>query len=262
MHVYLYDGAIATSLDLAEIGGYARSLLRDARVEVREDFTTYCLSRFPPQEKEALASSLALRLARTKVRDLTSRRMDFEPLPGEIEYERKRLLNPSQKSFGILYDGLELQKIYLDLTPVDEQKYTCLHIIFTNQLFGTWDYGDHRYHARVSICSFPSILSSTGIVEAPAKPREFYLRKQMGVDYITLKREFSRRFIDYDDPRLTEVMKGYVMQAVFFHLRGEPFCEDPNCRLFNAHWQEEVIRAQIESEYEFCEKHTRILEQI
>ncbi|MEW6616279.1 MAG: DUF6775 family putative metallopeptidase [Thermodesulfobacteriota bacterium] len=31
-------------------------------------------------------------------------------------------------------------------------------------------------------------------------------------------------------------------------------------RLYNAHWQEEVIHAQINSEYEFCEKHTRVIE--
>jgi hypothetical protein len=57
-------------------------------------------------------------------------------------------------------------------------------------------------------------------------------------------------------------MKGYVMQALLFHLTEDPFCEDRNCRLYNAHWQEEVIHAQINSEYEFCEKHARVIEQM
>lgn len=262
MKVYLYDGGMTASLDLSEITRYIKKTVKDTRVEIRDEFIAHSFSKLPLEEKETLINTLALKQARAKVRDLTSQRMDWEPLLGEINYERKRLLNPGQKSFGILYDGIELQRIYLNLIPDSEQKYSCLHIIFTNQLFGTWNYDDHRYHARVNICGFPSILSTTGIVEAPAKPREFYLKKQMGIDYITLKKEFSGRFIEYDDPRLTEIMKGYVMQALLFHITGDPFCEDRNCRLYNAHWQEEVIHAQINSEYEFCEKHTRVIEQM
>jgi hypothetical protein len=106
---------------------------------------------------------------------------------------------------------------------------------------------------------FPTLISTTGIVEAPAKPREFYLKKQFGIDPLLLKENFKGRFIDYEDTRLIEAMKGYVMQAFFFHLTGNPFCEDPRCRLYNVHWQEEVIRAQIESGYEFCESHNKIL---
>ena len=99
-------------------------------------------------------------------------------------------------------------------------------------------------------------------MEGPAKPREFYLKKQMGIDPLVLKEEFKGRFIDYEDPRITEIMKGYVMQAIFFHLFGDPFCSDKNCRLYNAHWQEEVIHAQIESKYEFCLYHEEILKKI
>jgi len=110
----------------------------------------------------------------------------------------------------------------------------------------------------------PSLISTSGLVEAPAKPREYYLLKQqyekLGKDLTELKASFSRRFIDYGDKRLTEVAKGYVMQAVFYLLTGNPFCEDKGCRLYNAHWQEELIFAQLESEYEFCQRHTQLLE--
>ncbi|MFC1938628.1 DUF6775 family putative metallopeptidase [Chloroflexota bacterium] len=43
-------------------------------------------------------------------------------------------------------------------------------------------------------------------------------------------------------------------------LVGDPFCEDKGCRLYNAHWQEELIFAQLGAGYEFCESHTRLLE--
>ncbi|HEY4705069.1 MAG TPA: DUF6775 family putative metallopeptidase, partial [Thermoplasmata archaeon] len=35
------------------------------------------------------------------------------------------------------------------------------------------------------------------------------------------------------------------------------FCEDPDCRLFNAHWQAELIRAQVESG-RLCARHRAV----
>ncbi len=40
---------------------------------------------------------------------------------------------------------------------------------------------------------------------------------------------------------------------------GDPFCDDRDCRLYNAHWQEEVIQAQLNSRHAFCQKHREIL---
>ena len=51
------------------------------------------------------------------------------------------------------------------------------------------------------------------------------------------------------------------MQSVFYHLTQEPFCKEKDCRLYNAHWQEEVINAQLKGS-EFCEKHEQILRNI
>jgi hypothetical protein len=97
------------------------------------------------------------------------------------------------------------------------------------------------------------------VVEAPAKPRDFYLKQQLGASLLTLKEEFKGKFIDYNDLRLTEVMKGYVMQALFFHITGNPFCKNKNCRLYNAHWQEDLIQAQLTSKNDFCAQHEKIL---
>jgi len=138
-----------------------------------------------------------------------------------------------------------------------------LHVAFTNRLFGTFSTGDGRYHAHVILLGFPTLISTVGIVEAPAKPREFYLLKQryaglgLQVPLEAIKERFRGRFIDYDDPRLTEVMKGYVLQAVFYYLLGEPFCESKSCRLYNARWQEEVLSAQLDGR--LCERHEGML---
>jgi hypothetical protein len=216
---------------------------------------------------DKVAEKLARELTKTKVRDIMNPNVRAEPLPGEIEFERKLLRNPSLKLTGILYDGFRLQAVLRELLPEEESNVGHAHIIFTSRLFGTFDEGDKRYHARVSVYGFPSLISTTGIVEAPAKPKEFYALKRQytalgatDVQLEKLKERFRGRFIDYDDERLTEVMKGYVMQALFYHLTLDPFCSDNRCRLFNAHWQEEVLKAQLEPP-EFCEKHEKILEQ-
>lgn len=202
--------------------------------------------------------SLAEEFARAKIIDPAREEQNLNPLPAEIEYE-SRLLS-TQKPSGLFYDGFCLQEIFRQLIPRQEHNLKHLHLIFTSRLFGTFE--DNRYHARAAVFGFPSLISTTGVVEAPAKPREFYLKRQFGQDRAVLKEELKGRFIDYHDPRLTEVMKGYLMQALFYHLTGDPFCEDKGCRLYNAHWQEELIFAQLGAGYEFCNHHQEILDQI
>ena len=181
-------------------------------------------------------------------------------MEGELAYENRRIEREDFKSFGILYDGFGLQGICSSLIQRNERGLNHCHIILTNQLLGTWDDDDHQYHARVSVYGFPSLISTAGVVEAPAKPREFYLKRRLGMSLEVLTGEFRGRFIDHGDPLLTEVIKGYVVQTLFYHMTGNPFCDDPDCRLFNAHWQEEVLETQL-SQPEFCERHERELAQ-
>jgi hypothetical protein len=49
-----------------------------------------------------------------------------------------------------------------------------------------------------------------------------------------------------------------VLQALFFFLTdGEPFCESDSCRLYNAHWQQDLIRTQVENPA-ICARHMSI----
>jgi hypothetical protein len=118
---------------------------------------------------------------------------------------------------------------------------------------------DWRYHGRAIICGTPSIVSIPGIVEAPAKPREFYSMQALGFqDPSSLKRQFAGRFIDYDDVRMTQAAVGYAIQVLFYFVTdGEPFCEDRDCRLFNSHWQEDLIRTQVEKPA-YCRMHAQM----
>ncbi|UCD83437.1 MAG: hypothetical protein JSU92_08970 [Deltaproteobacteria bacterium] len=263
--VYLYNGGRTESLRLEEVSGYLKNIFRNSDIQIRDDFVGHYLSGLSPEEKEKAMDSLAREIAGIKVRNTVNKDIIFEPLPGEIEYEKQRISDPQKKSFGILYDGFKLMALFSKLIPEEESDFNHCHIIFTNQLFGTWDGGDLRYHARVSVYGFPSVISTTGIVEAPAKPRKFYMKRRMGFNITTLKEEISGRFIDYDDPRMTEVMKGYALQAIFFQGVGEPFCDDKTCRLYNAHWQEELLQAQLSSSERdhigLCPEHQKIITQ-
>ncbi len=145
-----------------------------------------------------------------------------------------------------LYDGFVMQRIFAEMIPNSEMSLDYIHIIFTALLPCTFSEDDWRYHGRAVICGTPSIISTTGIVEALAKPREFYL-SQLGnmieEDIANLKKKFAGRFIDYnDEQKITAASINYVLQAIFFFIaEGEPFCNDKDCRLFNAHWQEDLI---------------------
>ena len=142
------------------------------------------------------------------------------------------------------------------------QKYA---IIITRRLIAAIDDADKRIHLRSSVFAYPSVISLSGVVEAPAKPREYYLAKESlagsglwELEEAQLKQKLKSRFIDYEDKRLIEVVKGLAAQAMFFYLTGEPFCKSKKCRLYNAHWQEELIYSQVKNR-KFCARHKKVL---
>lgn len=153
-----------------------------------------------------------------------------------------------------LYDGFVLQRIFAEAIPGKEADH--VHIIFTSLLTCTFSEDDWRYHGRAVVCGTPSIISTAGIVEAPARPREFHLAQLGSID--NLKKKFAGRFIDYGDDRMTAAAATvYAVQALFFFVAdGEPFCEDKSCRLYNAHWQEELIH--LIQKGTLCSRHRRM----
>jgi hypothetical protein len=251
--IELYQEGNLDGLNIIELGQYLED---KTHIPFRIRGNIY--QRF--SEKEI--AEVAKELARIRVRDPGKRFVFGVPLQAEVDYEKRRIGDPSWKIFGILYEGVLYQKIISELVFREGLVFERCVIFFTNQLFGTWDRDDNRYHARVSLYDFPSLISIPGLVVAPAKPKEFYIKKQMGTPIEWLKEEYQGRFLDHGDSRTGEVLKGYTMQGLFFYLTGNPFCEDRDCRLFNSHWQEEVLHAQIDGKYEFCPRHEAILKEL
>jgi hypothetical protein len=167
----------------------------------------------------------------------------------------------------ILYDGFMMQRLFERMINENESNTDHVHVVFEDRLICTFSEEDWRYHARTIVAGNPSIISTTGIVEAPAKPKEWYMKQMQlatyGIDPDDENDSISneKKYLDYGDYRINFIAVGYVLQALFFYLtEGEPFCNVSNCRLYNAHWQEELIRSQIETE-SLCNEHATLLHQ-
>lgn len=254
--IYLYGSNGLPEYEIKELTDYLKNIYPKAKIEEREDFFSFLLKR----SSSLNIDELAKRITCSRVHSVSEQLKEFSPLPLEIEYEKKRLSGNKQLK-GVIYDGFNLQAICRELLGLKEFAPSSCHIIFTNQLLASFDSNDRRYHLRVGVYGRPNIISVSGLVEALAKPKEYYIKMQMGQDVLTLSQEFKGDIIEYEDTRITELLKGYCLQALFYHLTGDPFCSDKNCRLYNAHWQKDALVAQIEAEYEFCPKHSEIISQ-
>lgn len=167
-----------------------------------------------------------------------------------------------------VYEGFLLAKFMRSF--IDEKKQKHLHLIFTSRLPLTWDEQSFRYHGRTFVCEHPmALISTTGLVEAPAKPKEYYLyelaRQRMKESVLPfsstpIEENTVLPFLTYDDPKMNECLKGIVLQSIFFLALMEPFCGDKSCRLYNAHWQEEMLEAQVDGK--LCGKHHALVEKI
>jgi hypothetical protein len=170
----------------------------------------------------------------------------------------------------ILYDGFMMQRLLGTMINESESNTDHVHLVFEDRLICTFSEEDWRYHSRTFVAGNPSIISTTGIVEAPAKPKEWYI-KQMQLAIYDIDRDDDqingisssnvKKYLDYGDYRINFAAVGYALQALFFFItEGDPFCNDINCRLYNAHWQEELLQSQIQNKG-LCNKHDVLLHQ-
>ncbi len=214
---------------------------------------------------DAEMMNLANRMSGTIIQDINVPNDNIEfPNHRYLNSERKRLTGEADY-MGVLYDGYWLQRIFFNLFRdrlAGRISNNIIHIIFTSRLFGTFE--KRRYHARVILMGTPSLISTSGVVEAPAKPREYYWLKagfiQSGRDITELDSVYKGRFIEYNDSKMTPILGSYALQAVAYEMSGKEFCDDKTCCLYNAHWQEEVLGAQLGGK--LCQKHHDIMSSV
>ena len=207
---------------------------------------------------------IAKSLAATRIFNYRQEFQRHDPTPEEIQFEMDSFLDSSKVENIILYDGFEFHKVVSSLIPKEESNLDNFHLIFTNKLTCTFDDSDYRYHGRALIGANPSIISTTGIIEAPAKPRQYYIDMManygMGLNIDSIKEKYKGQYLEYHDSRLDKIIQGYAMQAIFYHITGESFCEFLDCRLYNAHWQADLLYSQLEFG-KLCPRHQKIIEE-
>ncbi|MBA2123578.1 hypothetical protein B9J78_01340 [bacterium Unc6] len=212
--------------------------------------------------KPFISEELACRIALCRITDIAKMSNPKQkPFPAEISLEYRILTKKTQVLKGLLYDGFMFQhilrKIYND---------PFLFIYITDRLMCTMGQ-DGRYHARTIILGNPAIVSTTGLVEGPAKVSSYY-RIKFALSKVSpaldagLEKVLEKNYLLIDDKRINKIIPGYILQAIFFHWTGEPFCSDKMCRLYNAHWQKEMLECQLQRGVGLCEEHRKKLGKI
>ena len=259
--IFLYTDLVPDNFKVSEVERY----LLDFGFTVRYvgDFFTHL---------KISGKEIAEDLARIRIKDMTqSSILNPEPSPDDLDAEVEIFENNNplmlRRDLSNVYDGLEFVSLLRGFVKGG------FHIVFTSRMLVTWS---DRYHGRTIIIHPPlAVISTTGLVEAPIKPQGYYVKLSayqqaynMGLPVSDvnefereLKDEFKEDFIDYNDSRLNEVVKGFAMQALVYFLSSDAFCEDPDCRLFNAHSQKDLLRSQLGGS-EFCKRHQRFVEDI
>lgn len=247
--ILLYDEPAVPEIKISHLGQFIKEKF-ELNVEIRKNI----FSRGNV--------SIALQLATCRIFNTQKPFEKHRPTTEEIAFENATFEDTSKTENIVLYDGFEFQKIVNNLISEEESVSDQFHVVFTNKLTCTYDHTDYRYHGRAIICSNPTIISTTGIIEAPAKPKEYYIdllsNLAQGLNISSVKKKYQGAYLEYHDERLSTIVEGYLLQAIFYYLTGEPFCDLRECRLHNPHWQKDLLYSQLEI-CKLCERHQKIL---
>ena len=238
--IILYDEPTVPEIQIEKLKGFITETFK-IDVEIKENFFI------------SISDEIHEQIASLRIFDLKKQFKKHNPTLEEIQIEKQNK-DMSNREELTIYDGFELQNIITEHIPKLENT---LQIIFTNKLTATFDDSDFRYHARALINSNPSIISTTGVIEAPAKPKQYYLDLMTNFSeekIKEIKEKYKGEFLEYHDEKLNEITEGYLLQSILYYLTGEEFCDDKECRLYNAHWQKELFSNQLENK-KICEKH-------
>jgi hypothetical protein len=246
--VYLYDDPDTAGLDVDALSGWVAARLPHTHVAVRTDYLTHQLARFSSAHQEALIAELSDQLQRAEVDNLV-RPQDRQRLPA---------VAPDERGLDVVYEAVALQGVLGLLLDAAEAKLSHLHVMFTSSYVGVWRANEGYLRLRAAVLGVPNIISTSGLVEALELPRQYhFMRQQLAVVGVEddVDKVFADQTLGYGDPRVNEVCKGYLMQALFYRLTGETGCEDPACRLHLHTTHRAALRTQVLGRPGLCERH-------
>ena len=250
--IFLYNEPTVSQIQLERLAVFLKETF-PVQVETRDSILKF-------SKKDT-----AIKIASCRIFNPRKPYEKHNPSIEEIIFEEENFTNTAKTENIIMYDGFEIQKVLTELIPEEETSSDLFHIFFTNILTCTYDCNDYRHHGRALIGANPSIISTTGIIEAPAKPREYYLdlmsNYTQGINLESIKQKYKGTYLEYDDTRLSKIIEGYILQAIFYFETGDEFCDKTDCRLFNAHWQKDLLYSQLENG-KLCEIHQQVLKKL
>ena len=106
--IHIYDGSFCSSLNITEIADYVQQAVPGASVRVQGEFVQYYIINQHGDAPRTDIEALAREFAGIKIIDPLQRNRLAVPLPGEVGYEKRRLLNRAKQPAGLLYDGERL----------------------------------------------------------------------------------------------------------------------------------------------------------
>lgn len=253
--IFIYDAPDAIGLDIRAIGHYLADLFPEVQVETRTDFFTWRLGQFDLDQVDVLAAEVAARLEEREVHDLVApdRRGEFEPVA------------PEERDLGTVYQAEPLQDVMRALIPAEERGPDALHLVFITQCIGRFVAGESYFRLQIVHHGEPTVISTTGIVEAPALPREYAFRRAQllgfGMDEAAEELDglFAEEAVGHGDTRLSRVATGIALQAVFMRAFGESGCAEPTCPLHPAASHDELTRAHLSDDSRLCDRHARMI---
>jgi hypothetical protein len=254
--------APTTVADAGAIADWLRERLGDDASD--DDIEIAVRDRLLDEHRDGESDAEALAQAFAEARVLSPHERETgNAMLGIVRYEQRALDRPERQG-GVLYDGVAVQRALNAALPERERDLDHLHVALLDRAIGTWGDHDGRWHKRVNVLGQPALVSVPGLYEAPAKPEQYYREKQKHAMLSgdappreVLETEVEGEFLVEGDPRTTEALKGYVLQAVHCWRTGEGFCDDAGCRLSNPHRHPGVIEAQLRDP-EFCDEHAEL----
>ncbi len=254
-HIYLYDDPDAQGLDIDYLAGYLASELTACKVGVRTDFITHHLGNMPAEKRDGATAQLSQDLEDADpVSRISGEDLLFEHVLEQADAHDYYLFRP-------------LQRALRALIPQEEAGLDHLHIVFTAHLLAEIEQ-PLNLHPRMAALGAPSVLSTSGLVEVPDRPKEYHFKRMQyatfGADdhLPDLAEDFADRALGYGDPRLNDVLRGYMLMAVIYRATGDGPCDIPTCPLYPADTQVDVLDAQLGHESAMCPHHAELFHRI
>lgn len=282
-------------------------------IDYNGDLVRYSLSQNPDKRDQILQKLARARRPSPFETPQISRRLEEEiaerdPKMPVWDFAQKRM-SDSNAQIGCDYEISPLADAIRFMTPdqmrITDTKSKNIVLVVTGRRIGEREIGG--FHLRGGFSSGTvSLVSTTGLVEAPGKPLEvveafksgldipFFenegtqkkfdeaVKRSLGINAEIMRRIiqelFKDKMLDHKDLRINEAVKGISLSMIlsaFGEYGRVSKCSTSDlsegkpdmtkfCRLHDAHWQEELINAQLkpQGQPEFCNYHSEVFKKL